>query len=169
MDTVLSEGRSAGSYTGRLPSCRRPYGRGTQPGVKAWGAKLGIRLALTIHDRAQVDQQVRPSDLGGLPAAHVERIQTGEAGAQFVGAFPNREAASAQRALRGARATRAEFHHGPRHKQPAGAPLEGARRHHQESFEAFGKFHTLRESQLKPVDSFIFLMPSWDALFPQIP
>ena len=115
---------------------------GTQAGVQALGAEVGIVLTLAIDDVSEVIEQMGQVDFGSLAPASRKGIETDEATVEFVHAFSNGDAVPAQFAFGLALAAGAELFDSAGHEEPSGAAFERRGRFDKERFKRIGQFHS---------------------------
>jgi|GraSoiStandDraft_4_1057263.scaffolds.fasta_scaffold802896_1 hypothetical protein len=115
--------------------------RGAQAGIEPPVAKLGVGLALPIHDLLNVFEQVGQMEFGGFGPPQSEGITTGDAGAQFMGAFADGFSVPAEFALGEALPAGSELLDGSRHEQPSCAAFERLGSLDKQALEGIGQLH----------------------------
>ena len=114
---------------------------GTQTGIQTRRAKLGVGLALAIHEGFDIGEQLGQMVFYALPTTGRKGIKTREAAGQFMGTFADRHAAPAKVAFRAPLPTWPQLFDRTCHKEPASATFEGLSCFHEQGLEGIGSFH----------------------------
>ena len=161
MRTVGSSGIRVALLRDQLPA---NFGGG-EPRIQPLRAKLGVGLALSIHNGPDIGEQGGQVIFSRLASAEPDGIQTGEPMRQFLHPLANRRTVPAQRLFGPREATVPQCLDRLGHKAAPCRPFQRPRRLDQDGLERVGQFHGSCSSLLSPA----MVSPFWMFYFFRFP